>query len=71
MRVDCGGQTVFEGTVTDYTLRFSFPASLVQDQTLTLDFTYPDAISHLKAGLSEDTRQVAFAVTELTVLDGV
>ena len=32
---------------------------------------YPDAISHLKAGLSEDTRQVAFAVTELTVLDGV
>lgn len=71
LRVDCGGQTVFEGTVTDYTLRFSFPASLVQDQTLTLDFTYPDAISHLKAGLSEDTRQVAFAVTELTVLDGV
>ena len=52
LRVDCGGQTVFEGTVTDYTLRFSFPASLVQDQTLTLDFTYPDAISHLKAGLS-------------------
>ena len=71
LRVDCGGQTVFEGTVTDYALRFSFPASLVQDQTLTLDFTYPDAISHLKAGLSEDTRQVAFAVTELTVLDGV
>lgn len=71
LRVDCGGQTVFEGTVTDYTLRFSFPASLVQDQTLTLDFTYPDAISHLEAGLSEDTRQVAFAVTELTVLDGV
>lgn len=71
LRVDCGGQTVFEGTVTDYTLRFSFPASLVQDQTLTLDFTYPDVISHLKAGLSEDTRQVAFAVTELTVLDGV
>lgn len=71
LRVDCGGQTVFAGTVTDYTLRFSFPASLVQDQTLTLDFTYPDAISHLKAGLSEDTRQVAFAVTELTVLDGV
>lgn len=71
LRVDCGGQTVFEGTVTDYTLRFSFSASLVQDQTLTLDFTYPDAISHLKAGLSEDTRQVAFAVTELTVLDGV
>ena len=71
LRVDCGGQTVFEGTVTDYTLRFSFPASLVQDQILTLDFTYPDAISHLKAGLSEDTRQVAFAVTELTVLDGV
>ena len=71
LRVDCGGPTVFEGTVTDYTLRFSFPASLVQDQTLTLDFTYPDAISHLKAGLSEDTRQVAFAVTELTVLDGV
>lgn len=71
LRVDCGGQTVFESTVTDYTLRFSFPASLVQDQTLTLDFTYPDAISHLKAGLSEDTRQVAFAVTELTVLDGV
>ena len=71
LRVDCGGQTVFEGTVTDYTLRFSFPASLAQDQTLTLDFTYPDAISHLKAGLSEDTRQVAFAVTELTVLDGV
>lgn len=71
LRVDCGWQTVFEGTVTDYTLRFSFPASLVQDQTLTLDFTYPDAISHLKAGLSEDTRQVAFAVTELTVLDGV
>lgn len=71
LRVDCGGQTVFEGTVTDYTLRFSFPASLVQDQTLTLDFTYPDAISHLKAGLSEDTRQVAFAITELTVLDGV
>lgn len=71
LRVDCGGQTVFEGTVTDYTLRFSFPASLVQDQTLTLDFTYPDAISLLKAGLSEDTRQVAFAVTELTVLDGV
>ena len=71
LRVDCGGQTVFEGTVTDYTLRFSFPASLVQDQALTLDFTYPDAISHLKAGLSEDTRQVAFAVTELTVLDGV
>lgn len=71
LRVDCGGQTVFEGTVTDYTLRFSFPASLVQDQTLTLDFTYPDAVSHLKAGLSEDTRQVAFAVTELTVLDGV
>lgn len=71
LRVDCGGQTVFEGTVTDYTMRFSFPASLVQDQTLTLDFTYPDAISHLKAGLSEDTRQVAFAVTELTVLDGV
>ena len=70
LRVDCGGQTVFEGTVTDYTLRFSFPASLVQDQTLTLDFTYPDAISHLEAGLSEDTRQVAFAVTELTVLDG-
>lgn len=25
LRVDCGGQTVFEGTVTDYTLRFSFP----------------------------------------------
>lgn len=71
LRVDCGGQTVFEGTVTDYTLRFSFPASLVQDQTLTLDFAYPDAISHLEAGLSEDTRQVAFAVTELTVLDGV
>lgn len=71
LRVDCGGQTVFEGTVTDYALRFSFPASLVQDQTLTLDFTYPDAISHLEAGLSEDTRQVAFAVTELTVLDGV
>ena len=71
LRVDCGGQTVFEGTVTDYTLRFSFPASLVQDQTLTLDFTYPDAISHLEAGLSEDTRQVAFAVTEITVLDGV
>ena len=71
LRVDCGGQTVFEGTVTDYTLRFSFPASLVQDQTRTLDFTYPDAISHLEAGLSEDTRQVAFAVTELTVLDGV
>ena len=71
LRVDCGGQTVFEDTVTDYTLRFSFPASLVQDQTLTLDFTYPDAISHLEAGLSEDTRQVAFAVTELTVLDGV
>lgn len=71
LRVDCGGQTVFEGTVTDYTLRFSFPASLVQDQTLTLDFTYPDAFSHLEAGLSEDTRQVAFAVTELTVLDGV
>lgn len=71
LRVDCGGQTVFEGAVTDYTLRFSFPASLVQDQTLTLDFTYPDAISHLEAGLSEDTRQVAFAVTELTVLDGV
>lgn len=71
LRVDCGGQTVFEGTVTDYTLRFSFPASLVQDQTLTLDFTYPDAISHLEAGLSEDTRQVTFAVTELTVLDGV
>lgn len=71
LRVDCGGQTVFEGTVTDYTLRFSFPASLVQDQTLTLDFTYPDAISHLEAGLSGDTRQVAFAVTELTVLDGV
>lgn len=71
LRVDCGGQTVFEGTVTDYALRFSFPASLVQDQTLTLDFAYPDAISHLKAGLSEDTRQVAFAVTELTVLDGV
>ena len=71
LRVDCGVQTVFEGTVTDYTLRFSFPASLVQDQTLTLDFTYPDAISHLEAGLSEDTRQVAFAVTELTVLDGV
>ena len=71
LRVDCGGQTVFEGTVTDYTLRFSFPASLVQDQTLTLDFTYPDAISHLEAGLSEDTRQVAFAVTELTVLGGV
>lgn len=71
LRVDCGGQTVFEGTVTDYTLRFSFPASLVQDQTLTLDFIYPDAISHLEAGLSEDTRQVAFAVTELTVLDGV
>lgn len=71
LRVDCGGQTVFEGTVTDYTLRFSFSASLVQDQTLTLDFTYPDAISHLEAGLSEDTRQVAFAVTELTVLDGV
>lgn len=71
LRVDCGGQTVFEGTVTDYTLRFSFPASLVQDQTLTLDFTYPDAISHLEAELSEDTRQVAFAVTELTVLDGV
>lgn len=71
LRVDCGGQTIFEGTVTDYTLRFSFPASLVQDQTLTLDFTYPDAISHLEAGLSEDTRQVAFAVTELTVLDGV
>ncbi len=71
LRVDCGGQTVFEGTVTDYTLRFSFPASLVQDQTLTLDFTYLDAISHLEAGLSEDTRQVAFAVTELTVLDGV
>lgn len=71
LRVDCGGQTVFEGTVTDYTLRFSFPASLVQDQTLTLDFTYPDAISHLEAGLSEDTRQVAFAVTELTVLDVV
>lgn len=71
LRVDCGGQTVFEGTVPDYTLRFSFPASLVQDQTLTLDFTYPDAISHLEAGLSEDTRQVAFAVTELTVLDGV
>lgn len=71
LRVDCGGQTVFKGTVTDYTLRFSFPASLVQDQTLTLDFTYPDAISHLEAGLSEDTRQVAFAVTELTVLDGV
>lgn len=71
LRVDCGGQTVFEGTVTDYILRFSFPASLVQDQTLTLDFTYPDAISHLEAGLSEDTRQVAFAVTELTVLDGV
>ena len=71
LRVDCGGQTVFEGTVTDYTLRFSFPANLVQDQTLTLDFTYLDAISHLEAGLSEDTRQVAFAVTELTVLDGV
>ena len=71
LRVDCGEQTVFEGTVTDYTLRFSFPASLVQEQTLTLDFTYPDAISHLEAGLSEDTRQVAFAVTELTVLDGV
>ena len=71
LRVDCGGQTVFEGTVTDYTLRFSFPASLVQDQTLTLDFTYPDAISHLEAGLSEDTRQVVFAVPELTVLDGV
>lgn len=71
LRVDCGGQTVFEGTVTDYALRFSFPASLVQDQTLTLDFTYPDAISHLEARLSEDTRQVAFAVTELTVLDGV
>lgn len=71
LRVDCGGQTVFEGTVTDYALRFSFPASLVQDQTLTLDFTYPDAISRLEAGLSEDTRQVAFAVTELTVLDGV
>lgn len=71
LRVDCGGQPVFEGTVTDYALRFSFPASLVQDQTLTLDFTYPDAISHLEAGLSEDTRQVAFAVTELTVLDGV
>lgn len=71
LRVDCGGQTVFEGTVTEYALRFSFPASLVQDQTLTLDFTYPDAISHLEAGLSEDTRQVAFAVTELTVLDGV
>ena len=71
LRVDCGGQTVFEGTVTDYNLCFSFPASLVQDQTLTLDFTYPDAISHLEAGLSEDTRQVAFAVTELTVLDGV
>lgn len=70
LRVDCGGQTVFEGTVTEYALRFSFPASLVQDQTLTLDFTYPDAISHLEAGLSEDTRQVAFAVTELTVLDG-
>lgn len=70
LRVDCGGETVFEGTVTDYALRFSFSSALVQDQTLTLDFTYPDAISHLEAGLSEDTRQVAFAVTELTVLDG-
>lgn len=70
LQVACGGETVFSDTVTDYTVCFSFPASLAQDGILTLDFTYPDAISHLEAGLSEDTRQVAFAVTELTVSDG-
>ncbi len=68
--VSCGGETVFEDTVTEDEIRFSFPASLMDGQTLVLDFSYPDAISHLEAGLSEDTRQVAFAVTELTVRDG-
>ena len=70
LRVACGGETVFEDTVTDFEIRFSFPASLAQEQTLTLDFAYPDAISHLEAGLSEDTREVAFAMEALTVLDG-
>lgn len=70
MTVSCGGKTVYDGTVTDNAVEFTIPAELVTEPTLTLDFTWPDAISHQELGLSDDTRQVAFAVADMIVLDG-
>ncbi len=70
MTVSCGGKTVYDGTVTDNAVEFTIPAELVTEPTLTLDFTWPDAVSHQELGLSDDTRQVAFAVADMIVLDG-
>ena len=51
-------------------MEFTLPAELVTEPTLTLHFTWPDAVSHQELGLSDDTRLVAFAVTDMIVLDG-
>lgn len=69
MRVEVGGETVLDGEVTQPELRCTIPASLVRDQVLELRFFWPDAVSHQALGLSEDTREVAFALTEMTILN--
>lgn len=69
MRVEVGGETIFEGTVTQPELRCEIPAALVRDNALELRFFWPDAVSHRALGLSGDERQVAFALTEMTIRD--
>lgn len=66
---ECGGQTVFEGTVKDAaTISFTIPAASVKDGNLLLKLRYPDAVSQRQLDSNNDDATLySFDFNELVI----
>ena len=63
-----GEEVVFNKVITNLEpIEFVIPAKLVKNQTLILDFEFPDAISPLAIGNGDDSRNLAFAFKSMII----
>jgi len=69
MIVTCGEQTLYDEVQTDATIPaiISIPTACIQNKQLNLTFHFPNAISPKTAGVSDDERELALALTSLRI----
>lgn len=69
MIVTCGDAVLFDEVLADPSVpaKIPIPAECIQDHRLELTLQFPGAISPVALGLSADTRDLAFALTSLSI----